>query len=243
MHPETWLENQKVAMPQSPKKSPLVKSAAKSSTKKSAKTSPQSSQNLSKLSVQRRKSSKATAAKQKYVQSLIQSDATITMSAAGQQVIKKFGTMLAFDKLREAFLSGGGKLSKRGRPSKFASRKNVASKPQVASPSTTARTSSVARKPARIQNVASPGEKSSIMHRARSIGRRSADVQAAAINKTFHTLPTHMVVTLQGSQNIPQTFATQKQAQAHIQKLLEQGLVPSQIAYYERKPMGVSIRI
>ena len=62
-----------------------------------------------------RKRSKAnTAKKQAHVAALLKSDPKMTMNAAGKAVTKKFGTQLAYDKLREAFVAGGGKLAKRG---------------------------------------------------------------------------------------------------------------------------------
>ena len=77
------------------------------------------------------KRSKAnTAKKQAHVAALLKSDPKMTMNAVGKAVTKKFGTQLAYDKLREAFVAGGGKLAKRG-PKKGArkARKSTARKP------------------------------------------------------------------------------------------------------------------
>lgn len=55
-----------------------------------------------------------TAKKQAYVAELLKANPKHTMNAIGKAVTKKFGTQLAYDKLRQAFVAGGGKLAKRG---------------------------------------------------------------------------------------------------------------------------------
>ncbi len=153
---------------------------------------------------------KTTAKKQRFVQSLIANTPDITMAQAGQAVTKKFGTMLAFDKLREAFTSGGGKLTNRGRKRG----------------TSTSASSAAARAALRS-----------------GIGRRQSDVRAAVMSKALSGLPTHLVFVINGAKAVPNIFSTSKQAEDYITKLIEGGASPSNVGYYERRPMGVTVQI
>ena len=61
-----------------------------------------------------KRSKSNTAKKQAYVAELLKADPKQTMNAVGKAVTKHFGTQLAYDKLREAYIASGGKLAKRG---------------------------------------------------------------------------------------------------------------------------------
>ena len=71
----------------------------------------------------KKRSQENTKAKQGYVAELVKSNASITMNEAGKKVRKKFGTQLAYDKLREAFSKAGGKIDTRRGPKKGTKRK------------------------------------------------------------------------------------------------------------------------
>ncbi len=64
------------------------------------------------------RSPQATQAKQDFVAELVRSNSDITMNEAGKRVRGRFGTQLAFDKLKQAFTSAGGKVGKPGRRAK-----------------------------------------------------------------------------------------------------------------------------
>lgn len=60
-----------------------------------------------------KRSKENTAAKQAFVAELLKADSALTMNQAGKQVRIKFGTQLAYDKLRDAFVAAGGKVDER----------------------------------------------------------------------------------------------------------------------------------
>lgn len=49
-----------------------------------------------------------------FVKELVKEKPDVNMNQVSKEVKMKFGTMLAFDKLREAFLEAGGKITRRG---------------------------------------------------------------------------------------------------------------------------------
>jgi|GEM_PF-3344446 len=49
-----------------------------------------------------------------FVRECVKNDPEVNMNQVSKDVKKKFGTMLAFDKLRTAFLEAGGKITRRG---------------------------------------------------------------------------------------------------------------------------------
>jgi hypothetical protein len=64
------------------------------------------------------RSPEATRAKQDFVTELVLGNPDITMNEAGKRVRGRFGTQLAFDKLKQAFTGAGGKVGKPGRRAK-----------------------------------------------------------------------------------------------------------------------------
>src|SRR5690606_23969768 len=58
---------------------------------------------------------KTTEEKQTFIAKAVKADSSLSMYQIGEMVKQEFGTMIAFGKLREAFLSAGGELGKRGR--------------------------------------------------------------------------------------------------------------------------------
>lgn len=63
-----------------------------------------------------KRSQQNTADKQSFVAELLKADGNLTMNQIGKQVRAKFGTQLAYDKLREAFVGAGGKVDERRGP-------------------------------------------------------------------------------------------------------------------------------
>lgn len=63
-----------------------------------------------------KRSQQNTAIKQAFVAELLKADSGLTMNQIGKQVRAKFGTQLAYDKLREAFVGAGGKVDERRGP-------------------------------------------------------------------------------------------------------------------------------
>lgn len=63
-----------------------------------------------------KRSQQNTADKQAMVAELLKADGNLTMNQIGKQVKAKFGTQLAYDKLREAFVGAGGKVDERRGP-------------------------------------------------------------------------------------------------------------------------------
>ncbi|MBX3473085.1 MAG: hypothetical protein KF754_01735 [Planctomycetes bacterium] len=63
-----------------------------------------------------KRSKQNTADKQALVAELLKADGNLTMNQVGKQVRAKFGTQLAYDKLREAFVKAGGKVDERRGP-------------------------------------------------------------------------------------------------------------------------------
>jgi hypothetical protein len=64
------------------------------------------------------RSPEATLAKQDFVNELVAGSTDITMNEVGKRVRARFGTQLAFNKLKEAFTKAGGKVGKPGRRAK-----------------------------------------------------------------------------------------------------------------------------
>ena len=70
----------------------------------------------------KKRSRENTTKKQGYIADLVKSNASISMNEAGKKVKEKFGTQLAYDKLREAFAAAGGKIDTRRGPKKGSKR-------------------------------------------------------------------------------------------------------------------------
>ena len=60
-----------------------------------------------------KRSKENTVVKQAFVAELLKADPALTMNQVGKQVSAKFGTQLAYDKLRQAFVGAGGKVDER----------------------------------------------------------------------------------------------------------------------------------
>lgn len=75
------------------------------------------------------RSSENTAAKMAFVAEIVKADPKVTLNAASKQVIAKFGTRLAYGKVREAFVGAGGTVdTRRGQQGKGRGRKAVKAK-------------------------------------------------------------------------------------------------------------------
>ncbi|MCC6464844.1 MAG: hypothetical protein IT463_05835 [Planctomycetes bacterium] len=71
-----------------------------------------------------KRSTENTAEKMSYVAEIVKADPKLTLNAAGKQVVGKFGTRLAYGKLREAFVGAGGAVdTRRGQQGKGRGRK------------------------------------------------------------------------------------------------------------------------
>ncbi|MCA8940253.1 MAG: hypothetical protein KDB07_10605 [Planctomycetes bacterium] len=160
-----------------------------------------------------------TSAKEAYVAELVKANASESMYSIGEAVKKKFGTMLAFNKLREAFIAAGGQLGKRGRP------KGSKNKPKAA---TKAKKES---KPRASSNM-------------RSAGRRKSDVAGYVARRALGRLSAHMViVTSDDGTPVPYTFENKTEASAFVQKQLDAGIGFDRLGYYSKQEMGVRVTL
>jgi transposase len=165
---------------------------AKSAKKKSGSKSPRSYGT---------RSPAATRKKQAFVAELVKGKPDITMNEAGKRVRAKFGTQLAFDKLKEAFKAAGGKVGKPGR------------------------------------------RKGSRKHVERRQGRRASDRAYAKINKTLKGMPKHVVIMHQNGNVDTSEFNTKDQAVAFARSQVLAGVSVSDIAYYTRQALEISVGI
>jgi hypothetical protein len=148
-----------------------------------------------------KRSPEATSAKQAFVHELVKGNPEITMNQAGQKVRAKFGSQLAFDKLKQAFASAGGKVGKPGR------------------------------------------RKGSRKHIDRRLGRRVSDQVAAKVNATLKGMPKHVVILHVNGFIDTAEFSGKDQAVAYASKQLASGVSASEIAYYTRQPLELSVGI
>ncbi|MBX3459502.1 MAG: hypothetical protein KF696_05950 [Planctomycetes bacterium] len=148
-----------------------------------------------------KRSPEATKAKQEFVADLLRTNPDMTMNEAGKRVRAKFGTQLAFDRLKQAFTAAGGKVGKPGRRAK-------------------------------------PRAKID-----RRIGRRAADIAAARIQSVLGQMPKHVVVMHVNSAIDTNEFATREQAVAFTRNQVLSGVPVSNIAYYLRQPLEISVGI
>lgn len=149
-----------------------------------------------------KRSPQATKAKQDFVLELVKGSPEITMNEAGKRVRTRFGTQLAFDKLKEAFRSAGGKVGKPGRRAK-------------------------------------PRE----VKIDRRIGRRAADIAAARTRATLQSMPKHVVIISRSGDLETNDFATREQAVAYTRSQLQAGIAVSNISYYQRQPLEISVGV
>lgn len=175
-----------------PKKGSKRKKTAKAAKKTSAKKGPRTYGT---------RSPAATRKKQEFVAELVKGKADITMNEAGKRVRAKFGTQLAFDKLKEAFKAAGGKVGKPGR------------------------------------------RKGSRKHVERRQGRRAADRAYAKISKTLKGMPKHVVIMHAAGNVDTSEFNTKEQAVAFARSQVLAGVSVSDIAYYTRQALEISVGI
>lgn len=149
-----------------------------------------------------KRSPQATKAKQDFVNELVKGNPDITMNEAGKRVRTRFGTQLAFDKLKEAFRAAGGKVGKPGRRAK--------------------------PRPVKID---------------RRIGRRAADINAARTRATLQAMPKHVVIISREGDLETSDFATREQAVAYTRSKLQAGIAVSNISYYQRQPLEISVGV
>lgn len=148
-----------------------------------------------------KRSPEATRAKQNFVAELLRDNPDMSMNEAGKRVRAKFGTQLAFDRLKQAFTAAGGKVGKPGRRAK-------------------------------------PRAKID-----RRIGRRAADHAAARIQSVLGQMPKHVVVIHAGNAVDTSEFATREQAVSFTRSQVLSGVPVSNIAYYLRQPLEISVGI
>lgn len=235
----------------------------------------------------RKRSQENTKAKQDYVAELVKDSATITMNEAGKKVRQKFGTQLAYDKLREAFSKAGGKIDTRRGPKKGSKRKtgkkagSARKSPRkygTRSPEATRKkqefvaelvkgspdiTMNEAGKRVRTRfgtqlafdklkeafknaggKVGKPGRrKGSRKHVDRRMGRRESDQRAARINATLKGMPKHVVIVHVGGAVDTSEFASREQAVSFARSQVLSGVSVSDIAYYTRQPLEISVGI
>ncbi|MCA8917631.1 MAG: hypothetical protein KDB32_00940 [Planctomycetes bacterium] len=238
----------------------------------------------------KKRSQENTKKKQAYVGELVKANASISMNEAGKKVKDKFGTQLAYDKLREAFAKAGGKIDTRRGPKKGSKRKptNKAAKSAkkqktprtygTRSPSATLKkqelvaelvkgkpdiTMNEAGKRVRAKfgtqlafdklkeaftkaggKVGKPGRrKGSRKHVERRYGRRASDVAYAKINKTLKGMPKHVVIMHVKGNIDTSEFHTKEQAVAFARSQVLAGIPVSDLSYYTRQPLEISVGI
>lgn len=148
-----------------------------------------------------------------YVEELTRKDPSQTMNDISKAVMEKFGTQLAFDKLRVAFLENGGVLRPRG------------------------------RKPRDGRDGLSVVSPSGIIGDRRSAGRRDSDVSGARAKQTLGRMPAYMVVKFEGGELQTNEFKNRDEARRFIEKSLNDGFSPADIGFYERNKIEVSVGI
>lgn len=235
----------------------------------------------------KKRSQENTKAKQDYVALLVKENASVTMNETGKKVRQKFGTQLAYDKLREAFSKAGGKIDIRRGPKKGSKRK-VAKKAKSArkaprkygtrSPEATRKkqefvaelvkgspdvTMNEAGKRVRTRfgtqlafdklkeafkkaggKVGKPGRrKGSRKHVDRRYGRRESDQRAARVNATLKGMPKHVVIVHVKGAAEPSEFGSRDQAVTFARSRVLAGVSVSDIAYYTRQPLEISVGI
>ncbi|MCB9932026.1 MAG: hypothetical protein H6841_01235 [Planctomycetes bacterium] len=233
----------------------------------------------------KKRSQENTKQKQDHVAELVKANPAITMNEAGKKVREKFGTQLAYDKLREAFASAGGKIDTRRGPKKGSKRKpkaaKVASGPRkygTRSPAATQRkqefvaelvkgnpdiTMNEAGKKVRTRfgtqlafdklkeafknaggKVGKPGRrKGSRKHVDRRHGRRAADQAYVKISRTLQGMPRHVVIMHVKGLIDTSEFQSKDQAVAFARSQMLAGVPASDIAYYTRQALEISVGI
>lgn len=235
----------------------------------------------------KKRSQENTKAKQKYVAELVKENASVSMNEAGKKVRKKFGTQLAYDKLRQAFSKAGGKIDTRRGPKKGSKRKTGRKakssrksprKYGTRSPEATRKkqafvaelvkgnpdiTMNEAGKRVRTRfgtqlafdklkeafkkaggKVGKPGRrKGSRKHIDRRYGRRESDQRAARINATLKGMPKHVVIVHNNGAVDTSEFSSRDQAVTFARSRVLSGVSVSDIAYYTRQPLEISVGI
>lgn len=166
----------------------------------------------------RKRSQENTKAKQDFIAQLVKESASVTMNEAGKKVRAKFGTQLAYDKLRDAFSKAGGKIDTRRGPKKGSKRKTGAKKAKAEG-------------------------KGSRKHIDRRMGRRESDQRAARINATLKGMPKHVVIVHNSGAVDTSEFASRDQAVTFARSRVLSGVSVSDIAYYTRQPLEISVGI
>jgi hypothetical protein len=233
-----------------------------------------------------KRSQENTKQKQAYVADLLKDSPAISMNEAGKKVTSKFGTQLAYNRLREAFVNAGGKIDTRRGPGKGSKRKPKAAKAAVGRPrkygtrspeATKAKMEFVAelvrgnpditmnecgkrvrtrfgtqlafdRLKAAFQSaggkIGKPGRrKGSRKHVERVEGRRDSDRAYAKIKQTLKGMPKHIITMHVRGLVDTSEFETREQAVAFARSQVLTGVPVSDIAYYTRQPLEISVGI
>ncbi len=161
------------------------------------------------------KSMEAAKAKADYALEITKAEPTLTMTVVGKKVLEKFGQSLAPNRLRAAFLEGGGTIQPR--------KKRRASKPKLTVES-------------------SPVQRERAIQGKRGPGRRKADKTVARINRALNALEKHVVV-LKANDTQVHEFNSAEQAKRFVEGKLSEGVAVSAIGFYTRQPLQVSVGI
>lgn len=232
-----------------------------------------------------KRSQENTQKKQAYVADLLKESPAISMNEAGKKVTSKFGTQLAYNRLREAFVNAGGKVDTRRGPGKGSKRKAKAA-PKAGSPRKYGtRSPEATRKKMdfvselvkgspditmnecgkrvrtrfgtqlafdRLKSafqkaggkVGKPGRrKGSRKHIERIEGRRDSDRAYAKIKQTLKGMPKHIITMHVRGLVDTSEFESREQAVAFARSQVLTGVPVSDIAYYTRQPLEISVGI
>jgi transposase len=248
--------------------------------------------------VAKKRSQENTKKKQDYVASLVKQNPKITLNEVGKKVTEKFGTQLAYDKRREAFVGAGGKIDTRRGPAKGSKRKKGKSKTGKAksakksakkgpkkygkrSPEATRKKQDFVkelvkanpditmneahdrvkkkfgtqlahdkmreafkgaggkiRKPGRRK-----GSRNKTTRKSRRVGRRASDRRAARTAATLKGMPEHVVIVRTDGGVETNEFNTKNQAVAFAKSQVHAGVPVSDISYYLRQALEISVGI
>lgn len=212
-----------------------------------------------------------TKKKMDYVTKLVKDKPETTLNQANKAVQKQFGSRLAYQKLRKAFVAGGGKVDerrgmknkgkgksrkpkggKRGRKPSAITAKKVAYVQELVnkhagmsmneiSKEITKKFKTVLAFPKLREAFLAAGGKIGTQGRRKKGGRRAADRQAARTSRALGGLSKHLVVVNEDNGVQTETFGTRRDAEAFARKSIEGGVPSNQIGYYTRESLSISV--
>lgn len=218
----------------------------------------------------KKRSKENTKNKQDYVAQLVKENADISLNEAGKKVTEKFGTQLAYDKRREVFVAAGGKIDTSRGPKKGSKRKGTRSQGMTdkkqnyvaelvklnkditmneAHKSVKKRFGTQLAHPKMREafkraggKIRKPGRRKGSRNKSK-VGRRASDRRAARTNATLKGMPDHIVIVHVPGGVETNEFNGKNQAVAFAKSQIHAGTPVSDIAYYMRQALEISVGI